>query len=101
MCSSQHPLGELLLWLERHLELDSACVEQNSVIIAGFEPMTFRLISTAGVEGFFRAFLPGAVSEEHVSVAPEEMWGGGAGRRADEADLVPSGEGSAPRLNFH
>lgn len=42
-----------------------------------------------------RVPLPRPISEEHVSMAPEELGRGGAGRRADKADLVPSGESLA------
>lgn len=40
------------------------------------------------------------MSKEYVSMAPEELWRGGAGRRADEADLVPVGEGLALWVNY-
>ena len=48
-----------------------------------------------------RAPLPRPISEEHVSMAPEELGRGGAGGRADEADLVPPGEGLALGVNYH
>lgn len=48
-----------------------------------------------------RVPLPRPISEEHVSMAPEELGRGGAGRRADEADLVPSGESLALWVNYH
>lgn len=34
-------------------------------------------------------------------MAPEELGRGGAGRRADEADLIPSGESLALWVNYH
>jgi len=34
-------------------------------------------------------------------VAPEELWRRGAGRRADKADLVPSGENLALGVNYY
>ncbi len=48
-----------------------------------------------------RAPLPRPISEEYVSMAPEELGRRGAGRRADEADLIPSGESLALRVNYH
>lgn len=48
-----------------------------------------------------RVSLPLPISEEHVSVAPEELRGGGAGRRADKADLVPAGKSLALWVNYH
>lgn len=48
-----------------------------------------------------RVPLPRPISEEHVSMAPEELGRGGAGRRADEADLVPPGESLALGVNYH
>lgn len=48
-----------------------------------------------------RVPLPRPISEEHVSMAPEELRRGGAGRWADEADLVPSGESLALGVNYH
>lgn len=34
-------------------------------------------------------------------MAPEELGRGGAGCRADEADLIPSGESQALGVNYH
>lgn len=48
-----------------------------------------------------RVPLPWPISEEHVSMTPEELRRGGAGRRADEADLVPAGESLALGVNYH
>lgn len=45
--------------------------------------------------------LPQPISEEHVSVAPEKLRRGRAGRWADEADLVPAGENLALGVNYH
>lgn len=45
--------------------------------------------------------LPQPISEQHVSVAPEKLRRGGAGRRADEADLFPAGENPALGVNYH
>lgn len=48
-----------------------------------------------------RVSLPWPISEEHVSVTPEELRRGGTGRCADEADLIPAGEGLARGVNHH
>lgn len=48
-----------------------------------------------------RVPLPRPISEEHVSMAPEDLGRGGAGRQADEADLVPPGERLALWVNHH
>lgn len=48
-----------------------------------------------------RVPLPRPISKEHVSIAPEELRRGRAGRRADEADLVPAGESLALSVNYH
>lgn len=48
-----------------------------------------------------RVSLPRPISEEHVSVTPEELRRGGTGRCADKADLVPAGESAAQGVNDH
>lgn len=48
-----------------------------------------------------RVPLPQPISEEHVSVAPEKLRRGRAGRWADEADLIPAGENLALGVNYH
>lgn len=48
-----------------------------------------------------RVSLPRPISEEHVSVTPEELRRGGTGCCADEADLVPAGESLALGANDH
>lgn len=48
-----------------------------------------------------RVPLPRPISEKHVSMAPEELRRGRAGRRADKADFIPSGEGLALGADYH
>lgn len=48
-----------------------------------------------------RVPLPWLISEEDVSMTPEELWRGGAGRCADEVDLRPPGEGLALGADYH
>lgn len=48
-----------------------------------------------------RVPLPQLISEELVSSAPDELGRGEAGRRADEADLIPSGEGLGLGVNYY